>query len=121
MAKLLFKLKGVFDDEADDIRALLTDNQIDYYESPAGNWGISVHALWLNDADQYDKARELIEQYQAERSRRVQAEYQQRKDNGEIETLLQRFRQRPLQFILYFAFILFLLYISIVPFLEIGS
>lgn len=120
MAKLLFKLKDVFDDEAADVRALLSDHHIDFYESPGGNWGISIHALWLNDESQYDTARALIDQYQAERSQRIQAEYQQRVANGETETLLQRIRHRPLQFIIYTAFILFLLYISIMPFLGLG-
>ena len=74
MAKLLFKLKSVFDDEADEIRQLLSDNQIDFYESPAGNWGISMHALWLNDEKQYDVARKLIDDYQQQRSLRIQEE-----------------------------------------------
>src|SRR4030065_1675214 len=47
---LLFKLNGVPDDEAEDIRALLNRNGIDYYETPAGNWAESVPAIGLNDA-----------------------------------------------------------------------
>jgi len=121
MAKLLFKLKSVFDDEADDIKNLLTDNQIDFYESPAGNWGISMHALWLNDESQYETAKNLIDKYQLERSARIQQEIQQQRENGEFESLLQRIQNRPLQFIIYTAFILFILYISIVPFLEMGQ
>ncbi|MDH5391920.1 MAG: DUF6164 family protein [Gammaproteobacteria bacterium] len=121
MAKLLFKLKNVFDDEADDIRQLLTDEQIDFYESPAGNWGISMHALWLNDETQYSDAKQLIDEYQLERSRRIQKEVQQQKADGEFETLLQRILHRPVQFLVYSAFILFMLYISIMPFLEIGQ
>lgn len=38
-AKILFRLSGVPDDEADDVRMLLTDNAIDFYETSAGNWG----------------------------------------------------------------------------------
>lgn len=121
MAKLLFKLKSVFDDEADEIRQLLTDNQIDFYESPAGNWGISMHALWLNDEKQYDVARKLIDDYQQQRSLRIQEETRLQKQNGEFETLYQRLRNRPLQFIIYAAFILFIIYLSIMPFLEIGQ
>lgn len=121
MAKLLFKLKSVFDDEADDVRQLLTENDINFYESPAGNWGISMHALWLNDESQYEEAKKLIDEYQHERSIRVQKEIEQQRNNGEFETLLQRILNRPIQFIIYTAFILFILYISIAPFLEMGQ
>jgi len=48
MAVQLFKLKGVPEDEAEDIRNLLTNHYIDHYETPAGNWGISMPAIWLN-------------------------------------------------------------------------
>ncbi len=121
MAKLLFKLKSVFDDEADEIKELLTDNQIDFYESPAGNWGISMHALWLNDHSQFEKAKQLIDEYQVERSLRIKLEVQQKKESGEFETFFQRMLNRPVQFIVYIAFILFILYFSIMPFLEIGK
>ena len=121
MAKLIFKLKSVFDDEADDIKNLLSENKIDFYESPAGNWGISMHALWLNDETQYPQAKQLIDEYQLERSRRIKQEVQQQKENGEFETLFQRLLNRPVQFIVYIAFILFILYLSIMPFLGIGQ
>jgi Family of unknown function (DUF6164) len=121
MAKLLFKLKSVFDDEADDIKELLTEHNIDFYESPAGNWGISMHALWLNDESKFDQATQLIAEYQQQRSLRVREEIQQQKETGEFETFFQRVLNRPVQFIIYTAFILFILYFSIMPFLEIGQ
>lgn len=121
MAKLLFKLKSVFDDEANDIKELLSSNNIDFYESPAGNWGISMHALWLNDETKFDQATQLINEYQEQRTLRVREEIQQQKDNGEFETFFQRLLNNPIKAILYIAFILFILYFSIVPFLEIGQ
>jgi hypothetical protein len=48
MAKLIFKLKSVSYDEADDIKNLLAENKIAFYESPAGNWEISMHAVELH-------------------------------------------------------------------------
>ena len=39
MATLLFRLRHVPDDEADDVRALLEENGIDFYETTPGNWG----------------------------------------------------------------------------------
>ena len=74
MPILLFNLNGVPDDEAEEIRALLNSNGIDFYETPAGNWAASVPALWLNDESQRSQATLLIDQYQRERVIRARAE-----------------------------------------------
>lgn len=121
MAKLIFKLKSVSYDEAEDIKSLLTENHIDFYESPAGNWGISMHALWLNDDTQYDEAKRLIDDYQVRRSEQVRLETQRKIDEGEYETFLQRFINQPIQVIATLLIIAFVLYLSIMPFLEIGQ
>ena len=67
MAILLFSLRGVPDDEADDVRELLTEQAIDFYETSAGNWGISMPALWLKDHGQLAQAQELLANYQRQR------------------------------------------------------
>ena len=121
MAKLIFKLKSVSYDEADDIKNLLTENKIEFYESPAGNWEISMHALWLNDEAQYAQAKQLIDEYQVKRSQRIRLETQQKIDQGEYETFIQRLFNKPIQFFITLAIIIFILYLSIVPFLEIGQ
>ena len=121
MAKLVFKLKSVSCDEADDVKNLLTENRIEFYESPAGNWGISTHALWLNDEDQYAQAKQLIDEYQVKRSQRIRLETQQKIDQGEDETFSQRLFNKPVQFFITLAMIIFILYLSIMPFLKIGQ
>ena len=121
MAKLIFKLKSVSYDEADDIKNLLTENKIDFYESPAGNWEISMHALWLNDETQYTQAKQLIDEYQVKRSQRIRLETQQKIDQGEYETFIQRLFNKPSQFFITLAIIIFILYFSIMPFLGIGQ
>ncbi len=108
-------------DEADDIKNLLTENNIDFYESPAGNWGISMHALWVNDEGQSSLAKKLIAEYQLKRSERIRQETQQKMEEGELETFFQRILSRPVEFILLLALILFILYVSIMPFLQIGQ
>ena len=67
MSVLLFRLNGVPDDEANDIRELLDNNDLSYYETSAGKWGISTAAIWLIDEDQLQKAQLLIEEYEKER------------------------------------------------------
>jgi hypothetical protein len=41
MSKLLLNLKMVLDDEADDVRAMLEEHDIAYYETAPSRWGIS--------------------------------------------------------------------------------
>ena len=121
MAKLIFKLKSVSNDKADDIKNLLTENKMEFYESPAGNWEISMHALWLNDEAQYAQAKKLIDEYQVKRSQRIRLETQQKIDQGEHETFNQRLFNKPIQSLITLAIIIFILYFSIMPFLEIGQ
>ena len=114
MAVQLFNLRNVPDDEADEIRALLQEHSIDYYETPAGNWGISMPSLWINDESQLEQARALIEQYQQERQRISREESQPR-------TLVEMVREHPMRYLAYLALIALILYISVTPFLKIGG
>ena len=88
----LFRLRGVPDDEAEDIRALLTDNGIDFYETPAGNWGISMPAIWLTDENQLQQAQSLIKTYQQERFVRIRNEYEQLRKDGKNKNFIDEDR-----------------------------
>jgi len=121
MAVLLFKLNGVPEDEADDVRALLDKNGIDYYETEQGNWGISLAAIWLRDETQLERAKALIDAYQQERYTLARADYEARKQAGELETMLDRALRRPLRFLLYILAILAILYLSIMPFIKLAE
>ena len=68
MATLVFRLKYVLDEEADEIRQLLTDHDIAFYETTAGRWQISMAGLWVKDKDQAEQAIELIRQDQIARA-----------------------------------------------------
>ncbi len=109
MSVLLFKLNGVGDDEADEVRELLEENQIDFYETDAGRWGISVAAIWLKDTEQLEQSKRLLEEYQQQR----QLQYRE-----PPLPLATRFKQAPLQHILIVVAIVAIAYISIVPFIS---
>jgi hypothetical protein len=121
MAALLFKLKGVSDEEAAEVRALLDAHRLAYYETPGGNWGISVAAIWLHDETRLDEARTLIKDYQHARALRVRAEHERLREEGHLETFADRLRQRPLQILFYLAIIGLILYFSVKPFFDLGS
>lgn len=69
MAQLVFRLKNVPEQEADEIRDLLNEHQIEFYETTAGRWQISMAGLWVRDKDQAAQAKQLIAEDQAQRAR----------------------------------------------------
>ncbi len=121
MSIQLFRLRGVPDDEAEDIRALLLENEIDCYETPADRWGVSMPAIWLRDELQLKQAKSLIEEYENGRAARMQDEYEQLKSEGRDVTLFGRFKEEPVMFTIYAALIFAVAYISLMPFLSLGD
>ncbi|TCV89003.1 DUF6164 family protein [Sulfurirhabdus autotrophica] len=117
----LFMLRGVPDDESEEIRELLNAHDIAFYETPAGNWGVSAPAIWLNDEGQLQQAKRLIEQYQKERLARVRAEYEQLKRDGKNRTVFDQIKDDPVRLIGYLIVILTVLYLSTKPFLDLGK
>jgi hypothetical protein len=113
MALLLFSLRNVPDDEAEDIRDLLSENSISFYETHAGNWGISMPAIWLSDESQLKPAREVINSYQEERKQCLQKEYAKLKQSGQVDTFLKNVYYRPIPTLSIIAVIIGILYISI--------
>lgn len=111
MSKILFRLRNVPDDEAEEVRALLASHHIDYYETSAGNWGISMPALWVKDENQYQQAKRLLDDYQEARSIRVRGEYARLKREGKNKTILDSMKENPVLFIAYILIVFALLYL----------
>lgn len=103
MAKLLLNLRYVPDDEAREVRALLDEHDIAYYETPPSRWGISMGAIWIHSDADYPRARETLDEYQAERAARARAEYAERKLKGQVETFAGVLRRRPGEVLGYMA------------------
>lgn len=101
MSRQLFNFRNVPEDEAAEVRALLDQHAIDYYETPPSRWGISMGAIWLSSGDDYPRARSLLDDYQTERAMRARAEYAEKKQKGEVETFATSFCQRPGDILLY--------------------
>jgi len=116
MAKLLFKLALVPDDEASEIRALLDEHQIHYYETDAGFFRVGLDAIWLADGAQEEDARELIRAYQAERCIRQQENYAQLVEAGQVPSVWQHFCARPIRFVALVVAIIFVTGLTLVPF-----
>ncbi len=120
MPKLLLNLRNVPEDEADEILELMGRHAIDCYQTPSGPWGITAGGIWLNERDDYPRARELMDEYQAERAKRARAEYDEAVRDGRAETLRTAIRRHPFKTIAFIGLALFILMIFFAPMIELG-
>jgi hypothetical protein len=70
MAIRLIDLSLLSGREAQDVRALLSKNRISVYETPSGNWGTSMAAIWLSDENQLEEAQALLAGYRQNQPRK---------------------------------------------------
>ncbi len=119
MAKLLFKLNQVPDDEANEIRDLLNQAEVSFYETSSGRWGLSFAAIWLDDEKQFEQAKNLLDEYQLQRSQTNQQNYQSLKQQGSL-SFWRMFSHSPIKTIAVLLFVGILLYLTINPFFNLS-
>lgn len=100
MPTMLFSLRQVPDDEADEVRALLREHEIGFYETPGSKWGLGAGALWTRDAEAVARAKALIAEYQERRGEQARAEHASRVRDGTAPTFLDVVRNEPLRVLL---------------------
>lgn len=118
MTKLLFRLNGVPEDEADDVRALLDQHRFDVYETSSGRWGITTAAIWLRDDNDYETARALIDDYQEQRQQTQRQAYQEREERGEIAPWHIRLQQNPMDHLAVLIAFIMIVGLLLWPFLD---
>ena len=118
MANIFFRLRNVPEDEADEVRQLLDDHSIPWYETSAGRWGVSFPAIWLRDERDQPRARELLDASQLARLQKFRHEQAVRRERGESASIFSQFLQKPVQTILAIAVIAIVIYFSVSPFLS---
>jgi hypothetical protein len=116
MAVLLMKLRLVPDDELAEIEALLEENELEFYTTTAGNWGISLPALWLVDGDRKEEAKALLEGYAADRQSRARAAYEEQRRSGSVRSIWDIARESPLRWLGSMLLVAGLVYVSLTAF-----
>ena len=116
MAKKLYALRNVPDDEAEEMRVLLRESSIYFHETTAGFIGIGTAAIWVNDESQFENAQHLIEEYQLTRYTNAREDYLSQKAAGSHKRFTDVFIDHPLRTIAYIGFALFLLFLVARPF-----
>jgi hypothetical protein len=118
MAILLMKLRQVPEDELIEILRLLDEHGVDYYQTSAGAFGISLPGLWLRDEARVDEVKALLDAYAERRqyeARKAQAIEAAAKGD---RTIIDIFRENPGKFSFRVLLILFLLWASVRPFFS---
>ncbi len=118
MSHLIFKLNGVPDDEANDVRQLLDEAEIAFYETDSGRWGLGYAAIWMREKDQLNSAKNLIQDYQTERYQRVKSEHDAIEQSGDRVSRLEFFLSSPIRYSLLIIFAALLAYFTVVPFFK---
>jgi len=118
MSIKIFSLDRVDPEEADEIRILLNENRIRFYETPPGNWGYSQAAIWLEDDTQIEKAHTLISNYQIEREKKAKIKYEKAVSSGKIKTFLQVCIENPLRTIIFSIVFLIILVMYLIKVIE---
>ncbi|WP_127558749.1 DUF6164 family protein [Saccharospirillum alexandrii] len=118
MAVLVFRLNGVSEQEADEVRALLSTEGFEFYETSAGRWHISVAAIWLVQDDDYVAARECIDRYQQQRQTEQREAIQRAREEGRASSWKDRWREEPATLILVWIGLAVVVAISIWPFFN---
>ena len=121
MAVLLFRLRSVPEDEADAIRHLLEQHAIPFYETDAGNWGISMPAIWLHSDADLPRARAVLDDYQWQRVQQARSEWDRQRLASAQPAIVDRLRRRPVAFLAIVAFCLFVVYVSVKPFIDLAT
>lgn len=97
MSKLLLNLRMVLDDEADDVRAMLDSNDIEFYETQPSRWGISHGGIWVTHDEDIVRAKGLMSDYQSQRGKRVREERATALRDGTAETFASTLRRDPVR------------------------
>lgn len=118
MARLLLNFRHVPDDEILEVRELLQDHDIAYYETKPSRWMISFGGIWLQDEAQAEQAEAVMADYQRRRKAQADEDYEQRRRRGDLETLPGRYRRNPLKFLLALLGMAAVLYFMAYPFLA---
>ena len=117
--KLLLNLRHVPDDEADEVRTLLEQHEIAFYETKPSVWGVSAGGIWIRRDEDVATAARLMGEYQQQRRANARAEYAAAKQAGRAGPW-RVFREHPLHAIVALLAIAFVLALSALPFVMLG-
>lgn len=113
---LLLSLRQVPEDEANEVKALLAEQGIAFYETPPSFWGVSAGGIWLQHAAQKEEAQMLLARYQQQRAESARASWQAQRAEGNHTTQWQMIQQHPVRFTATIVGVILLFAVMTLPF-----
>lgn len=117
MAKLLLNLRNVPGDEADEVRDLLNEHGIEFYETRPSLWGVSGGGIWIRHDEDAPEASRLMAEYQEQRLARARARHEAAVREGRAQTLWTVLRDDPARVLGLLVSIVVLVALMALPFL----
>ena len=117
MSYMLLNLRNVPDDEVAEVRELLEQHKIAFYETEPNRWGISAGAIWIKEDADASHAKDLMQIYQAERASHARAEYESASRDGTAETFWSQMRRQPRRLVMILFGVAIFVALSLWPFL----
>ena len=121
MAKLLFDLRNVPTDEADEIRCLLDAHEMAFYETKPAAWGLFAGGIWITDDAAISQAKTLLTNYQQQRQAKARTAYTAAKRDGTAETLWKTLRREPGKVAILLLSIALIVGLTVLPFVLFGA
>lgn len=121
MSRLLLNLRHVPDDEADEVRTMLDEAGVTYYETPPNRWGITSGGIWVRSPEELPRAKALMAEYQDERRARALADREARRQAGELEGFWEGFRNNPGPYLAALAVAVLIVCVMLYPFLRLAG
>lgn len=116
MSILLFRIgHHVPDDELHEIRLLLNERGIHWYETTAGYWRVGLAGIWLHDPEQEVEARALLDTYQQQRLERAQQSLAEQEAEGSAPRFIDRLIHQPLRMLGVLLALVLILLVSLIP------
>jgi Family of unknown function (DUF6164) len=97
MPTLLLNLRHVPEDEAAEVRRLLDEHAIGFFETPPSRWGVSAGSIWLADEAQASAALPLLADYQRQRAQQARDALEQARRDGTAPTFWDLLKAEPLR------------------------
>lgn len=115
---LLLNLRNVPEDEAEQVKELLTENEIPFFETSPSFFGFNAGGIWLQQKEHGPEAKALLADYQQQRAEAAQAHWQELRERGIQPTQWQMMKKHPIRFAFTLIGIVILFVIMLLPFLS---
>jgi|SRR5699024_5088481 len=113
---LLLSFRYAPEDEIEQVRALLIEHHIDFYEVPPSFMGFNPGGIWLRNKAQQAEVRVLLNEYQQQRAEQARQHWEEQKHQGTHTTQWQLIKAHPFRFALTLIGISLLLGLMTIPF-----